>query len=171
MIENLVQNQLFIVYLSVGVVLIIGILIVALFVLRSYLRKQQSMKGGEFAPITLMVTVPRFKSEAEAKADERSADVKEDIAIAETFFSAIGGLKHQKGIKAWFFGRTDEIAFEMVAYEKLITFYITVPKYMHQYLEQQLNAQYSSAAIEPVKDYNIFSPKGTIVGGYLTFKR
>lgn len=171
MIQELIQSKLLIVYISIIVFIAVGIFVVCLFVLRSYLRKQQSMKGGEFASITLMVTVPKFKSEAEAKADDRSADVKEDIAIAETFFSAIGGLKHQKGLKAWLFGRTDELAFEMVAHEKLITFYITVPKYMHQYLEQQLNAQYSSAAIEPVKDYNIFSPKGTIVGGYLTFKR
>ncbi len=170
-LEYLIDDPLALIYLLAGIIVFVAIVIVFLFILRSILRKRQMMRGGEYAHITLMVTVPKFKSESEAKADERAADVKEDIAIAETFFSAIGGLKSQKGIKPWLFGNTDEIALEIVAHEKLITFYITVPKYMHQYVEQQLNAQYSSAAIEPVKDYNIFSPNGTTVGGYLVFKR
>ena len=42
---------------------------------------------------------------------------------------------------------------------------------MQEFLEQQLHAQYPDAAIEEVEDYNMFSPTGTIVGGYLRLKR
>ncbi len=171
MIEEFLNNPLMLVYLLLGVVLIFAIIIAVLFFVRKYLRKGQMMRGGEFSGVTMMITVPKFKSEAESKSDEKTADIKEDIAIAETFFAAIGGLKPQKGFKPWLYGRTDEIALEMVAHEKVITFYITVPRYMQNFVEQQLHAQYSAAAIEPVKDYNIFSPSGTIVGGYLVLKR
>ncbi|MFH1611558.1 MAG: DUF87 domain-containing protein [Patescibacteria group bacterium] len=170
-IELFLSDPLALIYLLGGILILVAVIVILLFILRYSLRKRQLMRGGEFEKVTLMVTVPKFKSEAEARADEKSADIKEDISIAETFFSAIGGPKAQKGIKPWLYGNTDELALEIVAHEKLITFFITVPKYMHQYVEQQLNAQYSSAAIEPVKDYNMFSPTGTIVGGYLIFKR
>ena len=91
--------------------------------------------------------------------------------FAESFFAAIGGLKSQKGIKTWLYGHTDEIALEIVSHEKLITFYVSVPIFMHDYVEQQLHAQYSNANIEIVKDFNLFAPTGTVVGGYLKFKR
>ncbi|MBT3230825.1 type IV secretory system conjugative DNA transfer family protein [Candidatus Uhrbacteria bacterium] len=171
MIDEYINNPSALLYLLFGIVFVFAIFIVALFILRSVLRKRQMMRGGEFSSVTMMVTVPKFKSEAESRADEKTSDIKEDIAIAETFFAAIGGLKPQKGLKPWLYGRTDEIALEMVAHAKLITFYITVPKYMQNFVEQQLHAQYSAAAIEPVKDYNIFAPSGTIVGGYLNLKR
>jgi hypothetical protein len=170
-IDFFINDTLALIYLLGGILLFIVAVAIFLFVLRYFLRKRQMMRGGKYAHVTLMVTLPKFKSESEAKVDERAADIKEDIAIVETFFAAIGGLKSQKGIKPWLFGNTDEMALEIVAHEKLITFYITVPKYMHQYVEQQLNAQYSSAAIEQVKDYNMFAPNGTVVGGYLVFKR
>lgn len=171
MIEEFFRNPLALVFLLGGVVLLFCAIVGSLFLVRIYLRKRQMMRGGAFAAVTLMVTVPKFKSETESRADDKTSDVKEDIAIAETFFSAIGGLKAQKGFKSWLFGRTDEMALEIVAYEKVITFYITVPQYMQNFVEQQLQAQYSAAAVEPVKDYNIFSPTGTIVGGYLVLKR
>jgi len=171
MIEEYINNPITIVYLAVGIILIAILVVVVLFVLRHFLRKSQMIRGGEYSNITLMITVPKFKSEVESKSDEKVSDVKEDIGIAETFFSAIGGLKAQKGLKSWLYGRTDELALEIVAHDKIITFYITVPRYMQNFVEQQLQAQYSAAAIEPVKDYNIFSPNGTIVGGYLVFKR
>ncbi|MBT4856756.1 type IV secretory system conjugative DNA transfer family protein [Candidatus Uhrbacteria bacterium] len=159
------------VYILIGVVGLIIILTIVLYIVRDVLHKSQMLRGGQYANITLMVTIPKFKSEKEATTDDRTVEIQEDISIAETFFSAIGGLKAQKGFKSWLFGRSDVIALEIVAHHKLITFYITLPKYMHDFVEQQLNAQYSDAMIEPVKDYNIFSSSGTIVGGYLKFKR
>ncbi len=158
-------------YVVIGAIGLIVMLVVVLYVVRGMLHKAQMIRGGKYANVTLMVTVPKFRSESEAKSDDNQQQIQEDISIAETFFAAVGGLKAQKGFRSWLFGRSDAMALEMVAHDKLITFYITLPQYMQQFVEQQLNAQYSDAMIEEVKDYNIFSPSGTVVGGYLKFKR
>ncbi len=170
--EDLVNLNLeLLIGLLCGVLAIISAIIIVIFALRRTLKKRRILGIGSDKNITLMITVPKYESEEDLRAEDRAEKIKEDIAIAETFYSAIGGLKAQKGFKRWFIGRTDEIALEMVAYEKLITFYLTTPQYMREFIEQQLHAQYPNASIEPVEDYNIFKPSGTILGGYVIFKR
>lgn len=166
---NALLPQLFLIG---GILLGVIILVTGtLYAIRFWLRRNAHIREGEFHNVTLMVTLPRFKTEQDVKSEERTAEVVEDIAFAETFFSAVGGLNPHKGFKAWLYGRQDSIALEIIAHEKLITFYLTVPRYMQEFVEQQIHAQYSSAALEEVTDYNIFSPTGTTVGAYLVFKR
>ncbi len=150
---------------------ILAIGLIVLFALRARAHHGAVMRQGEAATVTLRVAVPRFRSEDQAREQVVQQKVAEIIAIAETFYAAIGGLKPQHGWSAWWSGRTDDVALEIVAHQKLITFYITVPKFMQEFLEQQLHAQYSDAAIEDLGDYNIFSPSSVVVGGYLKFKR
>ncbi len=141
------------------------------FLLRSNAQKKNILGEGAYKPITLMVTVPKFQTEDDVKGVERLADTQETIAIAETFYSAIGGQKPQGGFGAWWRGRQDQLALEIVAHNHLITFYMTVPSYMREFMEQQMHAQYPNAAFEHIEDYNMFSPKGVIVGAYLKLKR
>lgn len=150
---------------------LVGLFIIALFIWRSTATKKALISTGKDAKITFMVTVPKFKSEQEQSQDQSTAQVQEAISIAETFYSALGGLKPQKGFKAWLRGRTDEMALEIVSLDELITFYITVPRNIREFVEQQIHAQYPSANFEEVTDYNLFSPTGTVVGGYLVLKR
>lgn len=119
----------------------------------------------------LHVLLPKLRNEEEAQRVPTAEQIREAISVAETFFSAMGGLKAQRGIKTWLFGRTDEMAFEIVSHKKEIHFYLAVPSAWQGLIEQQLSAAYPDAYIEPVEDYNIFSPTGTILGSYLTFKR
>ncbi len=158
---------------TLTVVVMVGLLalIVGIMVLRRKLLKQRYVRGGQHANVTMMITIPKFKSEEEAKRDENAQGTKEAIAIAEAFFAAVGGMKPGHGFMEWFLGRTDDVALEIVAHQKLVTFYITVPKYMQDFVEQQLHAQYSNAHIEPTADYNMFHPTGVVLGGYLALKR
>lgn len=149
----------------------IALVTVGVLAVRSTLLKRRYVRGGHHANVTMMVTIPKFKSEEQAKREENAQGTKEAIAIAETFFSAVGGMKPGHGFMEWFLGRSDDVALEIVAHEKLVTFYITVPKYMQEFVEQQLHAQYSNAHIEPTVDYNMFHPTGVVVGGYLALKR
>lgn len=149
----------------------LALLVAGAIALRAMLRKKYRQRGGEFTNVTLMITIPKFRNEDEAKGRDTQQNVKESIGIAETFFAAIGGLKPEHGIKAWILGRPDSIALEVVAHKKLVTFYITVPRYLQEFVEQQLHAQYSDAQIEPVDDYNMFAPTGVVLGGYLVLKR
>ncbi len=155
----------------VAVVLIGTIGAIAVILIRQYLIAQSHLRGGEDSTVTLLITIPRFRNQEDAKQHDAVAAVKEQIGVAESLYAAIGGLKPHHGFTSWFLGRSDAIAFEMVAHQKLITFYVTVPKGQREFVEQQLHAQWSDAQFEEVTDYNIFSPQGTILGGYLTLKR
>jgi len=159
------------VMIALAIIGIILFLVILLFIIRSFLRRKAHLKGGAFEKITLLVKVPKITSQERGGQEETLQQIQEDIGVAETFFSSIGGLKAQKGFQAWLMGREDEAAFEIVAKEGLIYFYVVVPRYMHEYIEQQLHAQYPDAEIEPVEDYNIFTPRGVILGSYLTFAR
>lgn len=157
--------------LIIGSVVAIGVVAAAVFALRSSLHHKTRQRGGEYTNVTLRVTIPRFRNQDEAKGTNTAQTIKESIAIAETFFAAIGGLKPEHGLKSWLYGRPDSLALELVAHEKLITFYITVPRFLQEFVEQQLHAQYSDAYLEPVNDYNMFAPTGVVLGGYLALKR
>lgn len=155
--------------------IVLAVLIVVTFVtfmlVRRAVQARRHARGGQDVMVTLRITIPRYKSESDVQQNESAAGVKEKIAVAETLFAALGGLKPHKGFKAWFSGQTDAFAFEIVAHQKLITFYITVPRRYQEFVEQQLHAQWSEAMVEPIEDYNMFSPQGTVVAGYLKFKR
>ncbi|MFH1712457.1 MAG: type IV secretion system DNA-binding domain-containing protein [Patescibacteria group bacterium] len=145
--------------------------VTVLYIVRSILHSKRDVKTGEFENVTLLVTVPKFETEEEVKSEDKIQEIQEEIAIMETFFSAIGGLKPQKGFRAWFYGRTDSLALEIVAHDNLISFYITLPKYMKDFVIQQLQAQHPNSLVAEVEDYNMFSETGTVVGAHLVTKR
>lgn len=150
-----------------GFILAITIL---LYVIRYFVRKPGGI-GYEFEKVVLHVALPKVSSASDEKSTEKTIQqIQEEISLTETIFGSIGGLKAQKGFKAWMFGRSDEVSFEVVLFDEKINFYIAVPRYLHQYIEQQIHGQYPEAHIEEIQDYNIFNPKSVIIGSYLTFK-
>jgi len=163
------QNPL--VMLVLWIIGIVAFLIILVFVIRAILIRKSHLRGGAFEKIILLVTLPKITPEEKGAPEETLQSIQEDIGVAETFFSAIGGMKAQKGFKAWLMGRQDEISFEIVAQDGLIHFYVAVPRYLREYLEQQLHAQYPDAQVEETEDYNIFTPRGVILGSYLIFSR
>ena len=117
-----------------------------------------------------LVRLPKEKPGEENK-EMTTQQLREELAHGETIFAAIGGLRAQRGFKSWWYGRGDQLAFEIVASQKKIAFYIVAPPSLERYLEQQVNAHYPDAVIEAVADYNIFNPKAFTRAGYLKTKR
>jgi hypothetical protein len=150
---------------------IIIFLVILILIVRAILVRKAHLRGGAFEKEILLVTLPKITPEERGAPEETLQSIQEDIGVAETFLTAIGGMTPQKGFQAWLFGREDEVSFEIVADNGLIHFYIAVPKYLRQYLEEQLHAQYPDAQVEEVEDYNIFTPRGVILGSYLVFTR
>jgi hypothetical protein len=167
---NIVQGNEAIMALVGIIVLSAAILICPFFIIRKFLHRIGRIPTA-FEFVVLLVTLPKESQDDRQKEAPRSQQaLAETIGIAETLFSSIGGLKAQRGLKAFLFGRTDHLSFEIVAHEGLISFYVAVPRYMIQFIEQQIQAQYHTAVIEEIDDYNIFTPEAKIVGTYLTFK-
>ncbi|MFH1089881.1 MAG: type IV secretion system DNA-binding domain-containing protein [Candidatus Uhrbacteria bacterium] len=148
-----------------------GLVYVGLLIARFFLLRQVHGRNGGLELVVLQIAIPKFRRAEEATKETSLEQIRQSIAVAESLFSAIGGMKAQKKFKHWLFGRDDEMAFEIVTKNKMIYFYVAVPKKLQTQIEQQISSVYPDAHIEQMEDYNIFTPTGTVVGMYLTFKR
>jgi len=147
----------------------LAVVLFSLVILKKIIRKL-SEKSKYFNNVIYLVRLPKEKPQDLNKEDSLQ-QLHEEIARGETIFSSIGGLRAQRGFKAWLFGRSDHFSFEIVANQKLISFYIVAPAENGRYLEQQVQAHYPEAAMEEVEDYNIFNHSGKTAAGYLKTKR
>lgn len=123
-----------------------------------------------FDHVIYSVRLPKEKP-GEKEEEKTLQKLREEIAKGETVFASIGGLRAQRGFLPWLIGRTDHFSFEIVASQKLISFYVAAPREMARYLEQQIQAHYPDAVMEEVEDYNIFHPQSEIASGYMKTKR
>ena len=58
-----------------------------------------------------------------------------------------------------------------MAQNRLIYFYVVAPKYLEQFIEQQIQAQYPHAQIEIEEDYNIFAPSSSVAAACLNLMK
>ena len=144
----------------------------ALLILRHFLRKRHREAKG-FKKIVLLVTVPKEAADVSTQGNKEAtiAEIREKIGAAESLFAALGGLPPERGIRAWFVGREDEVSFETVMHEGLIHFYAAMPEHLRGFVEEQIHANYPHADIEEADDYNIFTPTGALSGAWMVFKR
>ncbi|MFH1235573.1 MAG: hypothetical protein V1685_01380, partial [Parcubacteria group bacterium] len=157
------------------IILIVFVAIVwlGLTIVRYIVRKQARLPNALHKTI-LLVTVPKDTPESE----RQPQDPKELLAVAETLYSNLAGIKAEKYanviVNKWhnfLYGRSDHIALEIVAQQGLIKFFVVVPRILQRIVELQIHAQYPKAHLEEVVDYNIFSARGFIFGCHLGFKK
>lgn len=119
----------------------------------------------------LKILVPKEAAQKEEEAKSSRKEYKEIIASGEAFYESLSQVKPRNRFVSFFLGREDQFSLELVAQNGLIHFYAVVPEYLQIFFEQQLTAQYSSAYIEEVEDYNIFRPKGVVACAPLTLSK
>lgn len=120
----------------------------------------------------LRVLLPKVQPPgAETGAVPKADEIRTAIAVAENLFSSIGGLRAQRGWRAFWHGRTDHLSFEIVAQRGVISFYVVVPTALQRYVQEMILAQYPSAQLEEVGDYGLFAPNGVVRGCALTLTR
>lgn len=150
-----------------GYVIILGVIVFILAgvaILRRFIVNRALIQH-----VVFLIKLPKDRPEDQAK-EFTVQQMREEIAKAEAIFSAIGGFKAQHGLRRWFFGRTDHYSFEIVAYNKLISFYIAVPKQHADYIQEQIQANYPESVIEEVLDYNMFNSAGNIAAATIKTK-
>ena len=150
MLEISLDFGTFLPYLAEAIIAVF-LLIAILYMIRWWLSRRHYAPHQVF-----LVRLPKEKPKDQEKNDT-TQQLKEEIAKGETIFSAIGGLKAEQGIAAWFLGRHDQFSLEIVASQNRISFYVVAPPAGARYLEQQIHAHYPDAVIEEVEDYNSFS--------------
>jgi len=151
--------------------IILGLTITA-FLLRSILHIF-AKKGRAFGKTILSIQVPKERkgeTTGNTNAEDNLTQVREQIGVAETLFSAVAGLKAESGIKAWFLGTYNHLSFEIVVKNNKINFYISAPNKVKSFIEQQIHAQYAHAEVKEEPSYNIFEPDSHVVGAKLILK-
>ncbi|MBU4216455.1 type IV secretion system DNA-binding domain-containing protein [Candidatus Parcubacteria bacterium] len=148
-----------------------AVLFLVLYIARLIIREKYLQKTFQ-RYVIFLVRLPQDKQgNNQGNETNRVQSLHEEIAKGETIFSSIGGLRAERGFKAWLYGRNDSYSFEIVANKKKIHFYIVAPRGAERYIEQQINAHYPDASLEEVKDYNIFNHKSEILAGTLKTTR
>lgn len=172
---SLPQNSYNILSINIDqwLVYLVMIFLIALFlIIAKRLLKSAAKRNQYYDHLVYLVRLPKDKPQDQQRGEvNRLQQLHEEIARGETIFSAIGGLRAQRDLKSWFLGRNDHFSFEIVANDKLISFYIVAARKMARYIEQQLQAHYPEAVMEETEDYNIFNPQGAVAAGYLRTKR
>jgi hypothetical protein len=153
----------------VAFLLVMSIFIALLFAARFFYRRYLINKSY-FDHQIFLIKLPKEKPEDEKQTDSLQ-QMREEIAKGETIFASIGGLKAQRGFLAWWAGRQDHFAFEIVASRNKIAFYAAAPRSLARYLEQQINAHYPEAVIEEIEDYNLFNASSQILAANLKTKK
>jgi len=163
---SLEYSQFFII---ADILALIILLIILAFLIRAFLRVRNFLPSA-LQKVVLLVTVPKESGDTNEQ-QETIEQVRSQISLAESWFSTLGGLKPQRGLKVWLWGRTDNFSLEIAVQKGLISFYVAAPRYMRDYMEQQILAQYPEANLSEVEDYNIFLAQGITLSGYLKFTR
>jgi len=153
-------------------ILAIAVIVAIIFIARSVLMAK-GKEGKAFHKTVLLIRVPKERKGEKtenANAEENLNQLREEIAIAESLFSSIAGLKRESGFMSWFAGGNDHLSFEIVVKDSKISFYVAAPDKIKNFIGQQIHAQYPHAEISEENDYNIFKPQSHIVGAYLWMK-
>jgi hypothetical protein len=162
------------VQLALFLVLVAVVIIAAFLIVRSVFRKR-AQKPQAFQTVLLLVLLPQMSAEQKAGAagagEVRLEQLQEKIGLMEVFLSGLASLKAEKGMKTWLSGRQDILSAELVVNDGKISFYISCPVQYQTLIEEQIVAQFPDAVVEPVADYNIFTPDSVIYGKMLGFTR
>ncbi len=157
-------------FIPAVLITLLAVFLIVLFFLLRAIFQAKTFINTSFKQVIFLITVPKESSDL-SENKESIEEIRNQISIAESWFSTLGGLKAQRGFWSWFAGRTDHFSLEIVFKDGLIYFYIAVPNILHDYMEQQILAQFPEANITEVQDYNIFLPTGEIAAAYLKFTR
>ena len=167
--EALMSPPLF--WFGTGMIIIIIIFII-IYLLRSLLHSLYK-QAHAFHKDIIMIRIPKERRGDDAKnsgAEDNITQLREQIAVAETLFSSVAGLKPEGGIQRFFRGGQKHLSFEIVVKNSHINFYVAVPQNLKDFIEQQIHAQYPHAEITQISDYNIFEPNSHIAAARLISK-
>ena len=115
------------------------------------------LKKREKASLEMVTMEVRLPKDNEIKID-----------AAEQMFTGFSGLAHHG---FWsFFDVSDVIAFEIIAKEADIRFYVSAPAKLRDLVEKQIYSYYSAADIRMVEEPHIFSEEGKVAFAELRHK-
>lgn len=140
------------------VVILGGVILAGLAVFFVLGRRQAGVNRDDIATrVNLMIAVPRPKD------DQQNFDLKAFVAPMETVFSNLAGIRDVVGDR--------HLTFEIATEQELITFYVTVPVALVDFVEKQITSQYPDALVEQAPYPNFFTEGGRVAAAQLVLKK
>lgn len=121
--------------------------------------------------VFLKITLPREDSQKDKEKSEEK-DFREKISIMEQLYRnlyELGELSLRNIFRTYLF-KADIVSFEFVAQEKVVEFYVVVPKYYQSLVEKQITSYYTNADIQFEKGYDV-QGKGNQLKCYYAFEK
>jgi hypothetical protein len=112
-----------------------------------------------------LVTLPKEIHHVDDR--EQTKDFRQLISVAEQMFSAFSSL-YSANISNQILQEQEQISFEIIAQNGLISFYVSCPKMIEEMVVKQIQSQYPTANLEKVQNPNIFQivdPSGVSQNG------
>lgn len=138
---------------------------------RKILREAKNYERG-LKMVPLKIHLPPTSDDIEANGRDERDITEETISQAQVLYNIIASTA-TKGFKSKVYGQR-HLAFEIMAANGLIDYYIAVPIVLVDIVQQAVSAAYPSARLEEVDDPNVFSKVGKIsgtIGGEFTLKK
>lgn len=138
---------------------------------RKVLREAKNYERG-LKMIPLKIHLPPVSDDIEGNGRDERDITEETISQAQVLYNIIASTA-TKGFKSRMYGQR-HMAFEIMAANGLIDYYVVVPIVLVDVVQQAVAAAYPSARLEEVEDPNVFSKVGKIsgtIGGEFTLKK
>jgi len=147
---------------STGIILIIVLLIASLGAIIFYLLSAKlSLRSAVSRGLSYQVLLVTLPKEIKPKEGQTPKEYKEVISVFEQLLANLYAI-----------GSRRQIAFEIIAKDSAIYFYVSVPKELQPLLEKQIHSFYPAAHIETHNEFRFFKKEeGVISAGYLTLKK
>lgn len=160
-----------IVITSLGVVVLAIFIYIAFWQYKKVLREAKNYERG-LKMVPLLIHLPPSSDDTEVGARDVRDVTEETISQAQILYNIIASTA-TKGFKSKLYGQR-HIAFEVVATNGLIHYFVVVPVSMLDVVKQAVVAAYPTARLEEREEHNIFNRSGRIsgtFGGEMLLKR
>lgn len=155
----------------IAAVVIGGFVLIAYFQYRKIMREAKNYERGlKMVPFLIHLPPPGDDIETGGR-DERDI-TDEALSQAQVMYNIIASTA-TKGFKTKVYGQR-HIAFEIIASQGLVHYYVAVPHVLMDVVQQAVSAAYPAARLEEIEEHNLFSKVGKIsgtIGGEFTLKK
>jgi len=141
------------IYVIISFILIVILAYIILELLLSHKKNREI--DTVLATKVFLVALPKEGPPKVEGENEPPKDFRQLIAIAEQMFVSLGSL-YIADIKNKILKEQEQISFEIIAKDGLISFYVACPRMLASMLEKQIQGSYPTARIEQVRMPNIF---------------
>lgn len=138
---------------------------------RKTLREAKNYERG-LKMIPILIHLPPASDDIEGGSRDQRDLTEEVLSQAQVMYNIIASTA-TKGFKSKIYGQR-HLAFEVVAREGLVYYYVVVPTVLVDIVRQAVAASYPSARLEEVEEHAVFSQVGKMsgtIGGEFTLKK